>query len=207
LKKIIGAFSAALILTSCASQQAATITSEDTVITQADGSKVTVSPSPLSTEEPVATEAGEVVSCRSVRFIEKPAKDLILNCLDGAQGFNVGAIEGPAIINVWGTWCPPCRQELPILVAFDKSRDPSIQLVGVDVEDAPYMQVQPFVIAHGMKYPIFYDADRSSRAYFGMGVPITWFINNDNEVAYKKVGGLVSLKELRTLSQKYLGVS
>ena len=209
MKKLACAIASVLFLASCGSEPVATITYEDEVITQDDGTTITQSPTPKATPtksvKPIAQ--GAIVSCRTVEFIEKPAQDAIIDCLDGAQGFNVGAIKGPAIINVWGTWCTPCRDELPILVEYFEIKDPSIQLVGVDVEDAPYKVVQPFVVAHGITYPIFYDADRTTRSYFGMSVPVTWFIDSDNNVAFKKFGAFTSLKELQDTAKKYLGKS
>ena len=197
----------AISLAACGKDPVATIISEDIVTTQPDGSKVTTSPIPTPRVTSIKVVPGEVVSCRDVKFIDQPVRDLIMNCLDGSQGFNVGAIAGPAIINVWGTWCAPCRDELPILVQYFAEKNDEIQMVGVDVEDAPYKAVQPFVIANGMRYPIFYDVDHISKPYFGIGVPVTWFINSDNEIAYKKVGVINSIDELRTLSKKYLGVA
>lgn len=207
--RIVASLIALSVLTSCGSQPVATITSEESIMTNADGTTTTITPSPTPTKSAVqaASTPGSIVSCRSVEFVDKPEKDLIINCLDGAQGFNVGAIKGPAIINVWGTWCYPCRDELPIFVEYYKGMNPGIQLVGVDVEDAPYKVVQPFVVAQGISWPNFYDPDHSSRAYFGTGVPVTWFINSQNKVAYKKFGKFDSLKELQDMANQYLGVS
>lgn len=197
----------AISLAACGNDPVATIISEDVVTTQPDGSKVTTSPTPTPKAKPIKVSPGAVVTCRDVQFIAKPDVDVIINCLDGAQGFNIAAIKGPAIINVWGTWCGPCRQELPIFVQYFDKKDPAIQLVGIDVEDAPYLQVQPFVIAQGMKYPNFYDPDRSTRTYFGMSVPVTWFIDANNKVAHKYYGAMGSLNELQSLAQRYLGVA
>ena len=205
--RVVATLLGLVTLTSCGSQPVATITSQESVINQPDGTKKTITPSPTQEVTQAVVTPGAIVSCRSVKFIEKPEKDLIINCLDGAQGFNVGAIQGPAIINVWGTWCYPCREELPIFVEYYKTMSPEIQLVGVDVEDAPYKVVQPFVIAQGISWPNFYDPDHSSRSYFGNGVPVTWFINSKNEVAYKKFGKFDNLQQLQELANQYLGVS
>jgi thiol-disulfide isomerase/thioredoxin len=209
MKKFAALVIVTLTLTSCGTKSVATIESRDEVITHTDGTQETrtITTSPMPTKKAIVKEKGVVTSCRDVEFIDKPEEDVIINCLDGAQGFNIGAIKGPAIINVWGTWCAPCREEIPIFVAYDKIKSPEIQLVGIDVEDGPYLSVQPFIVANGMRYPIFYDPDRSTRSYFGMAVPVTWFIDKDNKVAYKKFGVVSSLEELQELAKKYLGVS
>jgi hypothetical protein len=51
-----------------------------------------------------------------------------------------------------------------------------------------------------------YDPDGRSREYFGLGVPVTWFIAADGSVAYKHVGIIKDLEEIVSLTKKYLGV-
>ena len=79
-------------------------------------------------------------------------------------------------------------------------------LTGVDVEEAGIKVGQSFVIKNGMTWPNLFDKDGRSRAYFGMGVPVTWFISATGEVRYKKIGAIKNEIELITLTSKYLGV-
>lgn len=203
MKKALTLLLSLAFLTSCGTSSAPEISSE----------RSKESPSPVATpsknveKKAFVAPAGKVISCSDVRFHSTPAKDLILNCLDGAQGFNLGAIAGPAIINVWGSWCPPCVKEIPIFVEFYNTLDPSVQLVGLDFQDGPLFAVQPFIEESGITWPNFADQSGAARAYFGSSVPLTWFIDSNNEVAYKKFGPVASLAELKALSKKYLGVS
>ncbi len=209
MKRLTITLALALLLTSCGESNSRNVTSPVTGDVQPQS---TISSSAVAREEdeqPIKPEpiAGEVVSCSEVKFHQKPEKDLILNCLDGAQGFNVGAIQGPAIINVWGSWCPPCVREIPIFVDFYATRDPSIQLVGVDFQDGPLFAVKPYIVKAGITWPNFADQEGLARGFFGNSVPVTWFIDSDNKVAYKKYGPVESLAELRKLSQTYIGLS
>jgi len=63
-----------------------------------------------------------------------------------------------------------------------------------------------FVENNGITWPNLFDADGKSRAYFGMGVPVTWFIAADGSVAHKYIGVFKSEKELISLTSKHLGV-
>ncbi len=110
------------------------------------------------------------------------------------------------IVNVWGSWCAPCKEEIPIFRSFYKRAKGKLQLVGVDVEEASIKDGQNFVLTHGMTWPNLFDSDGRSRTYFGMGVPVTWFIAADGTVAYKKIGVLKNEIELIALTSKYLGV-
>jgi esterase/lipase superfamily enzyme len=57
-----------------------------------------------------------------------------------------------------------------------------------------------------MTWPNFYDRENETRRYFGMGVPVTWFIDSSGKAAFKKIGVIKSESELVELTEKYLGV-
>ena len=149
--------------------------------------------------------AGEVVSCESI-LSSATENSIMLDCLDGTDGASINGIKGPAIINVWGSWCGPCKEEMPILRSFYEKAQGKLALIGVDVEEASIEDGRKFVKNNGITWPNFYDADGKSRAYFGMGVPVTWFISADGSVAYKHIGVLKNEIELISLTSKHLGV-
>ena len=145
---------------------------------------------------------GEVVSCASIKVL--PIQGELLDCLDGSTGVSVDSIKGPALINVWGTWCRPCRQELPHLAHY-VAKQGSIPVIGIAVEEKSPIVVKKFVETHGMSWPILYDAKGSTRGKFGMGVPVTWFVDEAGTVVYKKYGPFNSLEEIELDVAKYLG--
>jgi thiol-disulfide isomerase/thioredoxin len=146
---------------------------------------------------------GEVVSCADIKTV--PSTGVALDCLDGSQGVAADSIVGPALINVWGTWCAPCRQELPHFVHYLAKHD-SVRIIGIAVEEKNKAVVRKFVETHGMTWPILYDEDGSTRGKFGMGVPVTWFIDASGKVTHKKYGPFKSLEEIELSVIKYLGV-
>jgi thiol-disulfide isomerase/thioredoxin len=154
--------------------------------------------------EPLIT--GEVVACNHINLITNHTEIFTPECLDGSEGVNVAAIKGPAIINVWGSWCEPCKKELPYFTEFYQSMDRQIQLIGVDVEEKRIEDGRMFARTHGIMWPNLFDADGSTRKYFGMGVPVTWFIDSDGKILYKKIGPFNSTEELRTMTFKYFGL-
>lgn len=83
----------------------------------------------------------------------------------------------------------------------------TVHLVGVDVEEAKMSDGADFVVTNGMTWPILVDPDARSRGFFGMGVPVTWFIDKDGTVVHKKIGVLNSEQELRDLANKYLNLT
>ena len=145
---------------------------------------------------------GEVVSCAVIKTVA--SEGAALDCLDGSKGVAVDSIVGPALINVWGTWCAPCRQELPHFAHYLAKHD-SVQIIGIAVEEKNMAVVRKFVESNGMSWPILYDADGSTRGKFGMGVPVTWFIDASGKVVHKKYGPFKSVEEIELSVMKYLG--
>ena len=149
---------------------------------------------------------GEVVSCESITQDATFVDGITLDCLDGTNGSQLGALSGPMIVNVWGSWCGPCREEIPVLREFYDKAKGQLQVVGVDVEEASIEDGRKFVESNGILWPNLYDPDGRSREYFGMGVPVTWFIAADGSVTHKHVGAITDLKQILTLTEKHLGI-
>ena len=146
---------------------------------------------------------GEVVSCETIKV--KTSKTEALECLGGGAPIAADAIGGPALVNVWGTWCAPCKQELPHIAEFLQKSDGSVQVIGIAVEEKSQAVVKKFIESHGMTWPVLYDKSGSTRSTFGMGVPVTWFIDETGKVVHKKYGPFNSTEEVQLAVAKYLG--
>jgi len=134
------------------------------------------------------------------------ASDTLLNCLVGTEKISVESLRGPLIVNVWGSWCGPCKQEMPYFVDFHHQANGKVQLLGIAVEEAKAQDSKDFIVANGMTWPNLFDAKGVTRKNFGMGVPVTWFIDEQGTVVYKHIGVVKSTKELIDLTVKYLKV-
>jgi thiol-disulfide isomerase/thioredoxin len=158
-----------------------------------------------STTKPMASK-GEVVDCVDVNHVETKPGDTTLNCLTGPEKISVESLRGPLILNVWGSWCGPCADEMPYFVKFNERAKGKVKLLGIAVEEAKSQDSKDFIISNGMTWPNLYDAKGITRANFGMGVPVTWFIDKAGTVVYKHVGVVESTQELIDLTAKYLKV-
>ena len=150
---------------------------------------------------------GEVVDCTEVDYVAANPGETLLNCLTGSQKISVESLRGPLIVNVWGSWCGPCKQEMPYFVDFNQRANGKVKLLGIAVEEAKSQDAKDFIISYGVTWPNLYDAKGVTRANFGMGVPLTWFIDKAGTVVYKHVGVINSTAELIDLTSKYLKVS
>ena len=154
-----------------------------------------------------AVTKGEVVDCVDVNHEAAKPGDTLLNCLVGTEKISVESLRGPLIVNVWGSWCGPCKQEMPYFVDFHHQANGKVHLLGIAVEEAKAQDSKDFIIANGMTWPNLYDAKGVTRKNFGMGVPVTWFIDEQGTVVYKHIGVVKSTDELIDLTNKYLKVA
>lgn len=160
-----------------------------------------------STKTPVVIPTvGMVVSCDSITRSDG-VSGIALPCLDDNSQIFLASLRGPLIVNVWGSWCAPCKEELPFFRAFYSTAQKQLDLLGVDVEEAKSENGVNFVKSQGMTWPNLIDPDGRTRGYFGLGVPVTWFINSEGKVVFKKIGVLKSLSELKDLTSKYLHIT
>ena len=155
--------------------------------------------------EPVA-QKGEVISCANVPSDSSVTSGTLVECVDGSKGLALESLRGPMIINVWGSWCASCLDEIPDFVTFYAKAKEKVALIGVAVEEASPENSKEFIINNGITWPNYYDRDAKTRGYFGMGVPITWFIAPDGKVQYKKIGIIKSESELIELTEQHLGI-
>ena len=156
-----------------------------------------------SLTEPIPVK-GKVIDCESIETVL--ATDEALKCLGGGDSISVDSIRGPAIINVWGTWCAPCRQELPHFGHLLAKYGDKVDVIGIAVEEKSQAAVKKFVKTHGITWPILYDETGSTQEKFGPGVPVTAFINKSGKVVYTRYGAFQSTEELELATIKYLGV-
>ncbi|MSO29091.1 MAG: TlpA family protein disulfide reductase [Candidatus Planktophila sp.] len=154
----------------------------------------------------IVAQKGEVISCASVPSDSSVKSGTLVECVDGSKGLALESLRGPMIINVWGSWCASCLDEIPDFVSFYAKTKGQVALVGVAVEESSPENSKEFIVNNGITWPNYYDRDSKSRGYFGMGVPVTWFISSDGKVRYKKIGIIKSEAELITLTEKYLGI-
>ena len=123
------------------------------------------------------------------------------------DGFHelLGQLKGtPVVVNVWGSWCPPCIAEASLLHDAAARYGDRIQFVGVDILD-DRGDAAGFIAEHGLLYPSVFDPDGAIRDDLGsVGQPVTVFIDADgNEV--DRVDGQLSAESLQEGLDRLLG--
>ena len=102
----------------------------------------------------------------------------------------------PVVINFWATWCGPCWEEHPTLVANARQLGDSVQFVGVVFQDAEE-KIQKFLDERGSAYPTLVDERGKTAIAYGVGgIPETFFLDR-NGVIVAKFNGPMSTDALR----------
>lgn len=91
----------------------------------------------------------------------------------------------PVLVNVWASWCGPCKEEAPRLAQAAKTYGDRVQFIGIDILDARDSARQ-FMEQYGWAYPSLYDATGAIRDGLGfIGQPVTIFYDgNGTQVAH-----------------------
>ncbi|MDV3252316.1 DsbE family thiol:disulfide interchange protein [Devosia sp. BK] len=128
---------------------------------------------------------------RSV-LIDKPAPQFSLAAVDGmtVPGFDTASLKGePTLVNVFASWCIPCRDEHPLLEAL--KAETGVRLFGINHSDAPE-NARAFLAELGNPYDaIGADRDRRVSIDWGVyGVPETFIVDRNGTIVFKHVGPL-----------------
>lgn len=95
------------------------------------------------------------------------------------------------LLNFWATWCPPCREEIPDLVALQNEyKDKGLVVIGVSLDQNGPARVKSFVERMKINYPIVMGDEKTASAYGSIeAIPTTFFIDRDGKVAGQHEGG------------------
>ncbi len=107
----------------------------------------------------------------------------------------IRALRGyPIVINVWGSWCPPCVAEFGLLARASAHYGRQVAFLGADIGDSP-QDAQSFLAQHPVSYPSYQSsaADITSIVPQGLlGTPSTIYINSAGKLVYVHTGQYVS---------------
>jgi peroxiredoxin len=157
---------------------------------------------------PVLAIALSCLSC--ARDDSKPevghrAPDFRLVAVNG-KAVRLRDLEGKVVfVNIWATWCPPCRQEMPSMVTFyEMFKDEGVTILGVSEDHDPEV-VKAFVKKYQIPFPVLLDRDKIVfKLYRATGVPETHLINERGVIEASWIGpfdwtGPRILNSVRTL--------
>jgi thiol-disulfide isomerase/thioredoxin len=130
----------------------------------------------------------------------KTVEPFTARTLDGHE-ISLASLRGKVVIvNFWATWCPPCREEIPDLVALQAKYKDQLQVIGVSQDEAPASMVAQFASEHRINYPVVMTSPDLERRFTNIhALPTSFVIDPDGRIAQRHVGMLnASLTETET---------
>lgn len=119
------------------------------------------------------------------RIIPEPMPELSLESLDGRTEFALDEIEGAYLLNVWGSWCAPCRLEHPVLMAL---RAEGYAIYGLNWRDTPE-DANAFLDELGDPFRgVMRVDDNDTLALQITGAPETLVVGNDGQILMRWPG-------------------
>jgi len=118
--------------------------------------------------------------------IDKPAAQFVVN--DGTRTVDLSKLRGHVVVlNLWATFCVPCIEELPSLLALQK-RMPEVAVVAVSMDQDPDIY-RRFLIKHHVDLLTVRDADQRVNALYGtQQIPETYIIDKQGMLRRKFIG-------------------
>lgn len=125
----------------------------------------------------------------------------------GADAYErrLGALHGfPVVVNVWASWCGPCRFEFPTLQKLSASYGKRVAFLGVDSQDSDDA-ARTFLGEEPVPYPSYTDPDKGIADAIGatVGLPDTAFYDRQGKLVYLKQGPYTDHAELRADLRRY----
>jgi cytochrome c biogenesis protein CcmG/thiol:disulfide interchange protein DsbE len=121
------------------------------------------------------------------------APDLRLRDMNG-NAVSLDVYRGKVVlVNLWATWCPPCKAEMPTLQGFyEKYNDIGFVIIAIDNGETAEL-VRPFVREYGLTFPVWLDEGYMTGNAFGtVGLPSSWVIDRVGTVRLSWVGEISS---------------
>lgn len=135
----------------------------------------------------------------------QPAPPLELVSYDG-KAWDLERFAGkPVIVNFWGTWCPPCLQEMPHFAMAARAYGDQVVFIGASV-NSPRDDVFRVIERFGVRYPVAQVSAASSSAWNARSLPSTYVLDAQHRVVWSGTGALTR-QDLEDIVSEHLGIS
>jgi thiol-disulfide isomerase/thioredoxin len=133
--------------------------------------------------------------------------DVGLPCATGGATIRLAALGRPAVLNLWSSYCDPCRRELPQFQRFAESLRGRAEVLGVITSDTP-SRAGSLARDLRISFPAVLDDKAELQRALGLNVlPITVFVAADGTVRHLDRSGALDFAKLSALTRLYLGIA
>lgn len=167
-------------------------------------------PTLLAGGPPPSPDAGAPRSGQAPRLAERlpadtqgPLPEVTLQGFAGGPDVALASYRGrPLVVNLWGTWCPPCVQEMPAFQQVATAASDKVAFLGVNVADDPDA-ARAFARRLGITYDLAVDAREEFVRRVGVyGMPTTLLVDPRGTIVYRHTGPLDATQLRRLLAER-----
>ncbi len=118
------------------------------------------------------------------------APDFTLEDLQGSE-ISLSSLVGKVVfLNVWATWCDPCKDEIPHFIeAYNEHKENGLEIIGVSIDDFGKNTVLKFTQEWKINYPIVMTTKQLTKDYGPFNkVPVTVIIDKNGKIRHRKIG-------------------
>ena len=127
----------------------------------------------------------------TLQFSDRPISLPALSLTDvSGQPISPSSWAGKVVlVNFWATWCGPCREEIPALIALQKHYADHLVILGISIDTRPVAEVKQFAEGYAVNYPIAVVGDDVVQAFGGVpAVPSTFVVNPAGQIVQRHIG-------------------
>jgi thiol-disulfide isomerase/thioredoxin len=131
-----------------------------------------------------------LAACGGADGVAGTLPDVDITPLAGGDAISLADIDGPAVVNLWATWCTPCRKEIPDFEAVHLERGDAVRFIGINVgEEAD--QASEFLAEVGATYDQYLDPQGYvSTELEATNMPVTVVIDADGTISTRHLGAM-----------------
>ncbi|MFJ6196097.1 TlpA family protein disulfide reductase [Micromonospora sp. NPDC092111] len=169
----------------------------------------TESTGPTGSVAPTGSVGSGVAGGTVVSPVPAPAAgsllpELTLSCFTGGDPVALRDVRGPAVVNVWASWCPPCRKELPAFQRLSVRAGGQLQVIGVNSRDSRD-SAQSIGEDFGIRFPMLFDQGESLQRELRRNVfPLTLLVDAQGRIRHTDTSGALDDARLAELVRRYL---
>ncbi|MCW2754980.1 MAG: Redoxin domain protein [Marmoricola sp.] len=124
--------------------------------------------------------------------------------LGGDPAVDLATLKGPAVVNLWASWCGPCKSELPIYGDFARAYAGKVKVLGVDFQETSASGAIDLLKQSRADYPIVTDPDGRTRA---IGLPKLILVDAAGRIVFQEYVEIRSAGQLQKLVADHLGIA
>jgi len=118
------------------------------------------------------------------------APEFTLEDLNGSK-ISLSDLSGKVVMmNVWATWCGPCKREIPDFIeAYEQYKDKGLEIIGISVDRISQNKVLQFTEKYKINYPVAMTTSKLTKDYGPFpAIPVTIIIDKNRKIRYRQIG-------------------